>query len=259
MAGFVNMSDTRIAIKAWNANSPNEMGGFVAEQIKAARQVDILTGYFFFDGFESIQKELGENPNVTLRILVGMDAGVDTSGLIHEVYKHENSHAGDDDAIRKEYLEQLRQVLRKWPTEQLTKYQSDAWKQYAGMIEKGHLQIRKTRRPNHSKVYIFHKENGEITYTGGRSNFSYSGLCDRNEFNIQVDRERADDVVALFEELWKNAVPIAEFKKTSETPEQGKPPVGPEIVEPLTPVRFVLQANDREYCSIYWAVLFQHG
>lgn len=229
MEGFVNMSDTIIDIKAWNANTPNEMGGFVAKQIKRAKQVDILTGYFFFDGFESIQKELGENPNVTLRILVGMDAGVDTSGLIHEVYKHENSHAGDDDAIRKEYLEQLRQVLRKWPTEQLTKYQSDAWKQYAGMIEKGHLQIRKTRRPNHSKVYIFHSDpanpDEQISYIGGSSNFSYSGLCDRNEFNIHVNQECAKDVVRLFNELWDNAVPIAEFKKPSETPEHGKPPI----------------------------------
>ena len=215
----MNMSDTRIAIKAWNANTPNEMGGFVAKQIRTAKRVDILTGYFFFDGFESIQKELGENPNVTLRILVGMDAGVDTSGLIHEVYKHEKSHAGDDDAIREEYLEQLQQVLRKWPTEQLTKYQSDAWKQYAGMIEKGHLQIRKTRRPNHSKVYIFHKENGEITYTGGSSNFSYSGLCSRNEFNIHVTRAHAKEVAEIFDKLWETAVPIADFKTPSETSE----------------------------------------
>ena len=232
MEDFVNMPNTAINIIACDKNTPNQMGDFVAEQIKTAKQVDILTGYFFFDGFEAIQTALETNQECKLRILVGMDAGVDTSGLIHELYKHEEAHA-DDDAVRKEYLEQLRQVLRNWPTERLAKYQSDAWKRYATMIETGHLQIRKTRRLNHSKVYIFHKRNGEIAYTGGSSNFSYSGLCARNEFNIRVVRERADDVAKLFNELWDNAVPIAEFKKTSETPEQGKPPVGPEIVETL--------------------------
>ena len=99
------MQDTAIDIISWKNDTPNEMGDFVAKQIKTVKRVDILTGYFFFHGFKAIREALDQNPELELRILVGMDAGVDTRGLVHEVYNYEETCAPEN--FPQHYLEQL--------------------------------------------------------------------------------------------------------------------------------------------------------
>jgi len=210
---------------AWDEKSINQMGAFLSKKIKDCAKIDILTGYFFFDGFEGIQEALLENSKIKLRILVGMDAGIDTRGLVRMVYEKEAGDApGDDANARDDYLATLKDILRHPVPGQVTEEQIQLWNQYAKMIEGGRLEIRKTRQPNHAKIYIFHHWASHhlhdyITYTGGSSNFSHSGLFGRHEFNIHVSTEFAEKVSKLFEELWDDAVPIVNFvehRKTSE-------------------------------------------
>ncbi len=213
------MQNQYVNIIAWKANVANSMGEFVAEQIKTAKQIDILTGYFFFDGFQAINDALKENEEVTIRILVGMDAGTDTRGLLHEIYEYEKDNTPKE--ASELYIRQLKEVLSNWPPERITESQSAAWKQYAQMIHEGRLQIRSTCEPNHAKIYIFHDKHDNVSYTGGSSNFSYSGLQGRREFNVHVSTENADIVCKLFDESWKNAIPIteADLKEPSATSE----------------------------------------
>ena len=72
-----------------------------------------------------------------------------------------------------------------------------------------------------SKVYIFHNKDGKVSYTGGSSNFSYSGLLGRRELNVHVATENADEICELFEALWNDTIPIvgADMKKHSQTSE----------------------------------------
>lgn len=215
------MANRDVTILQWTKGCEyhNQMGSFLASQIRKCRQIDILTGYFFFDGFQAIQNALNENTEITIRILVGMNAGFDASGLIHEVYEHERNQLSDD--YSEEYVQKLKEVLQKWPPEKLTESQSKAWKHYAEMIHNGHLQIRKTREPNHSKLYIFHPKQGNVSYTSGSSNFSYSGLLGRQELNVHVATEYAGEICGLFDELWNDSIPIAEaeLKDQSQTSE----------------------------------------
>ena len=83
-----------VFLKKWHKHNDacNEMGDFLAGQVQKCTQIDILTGYFFFDGIKSIQEALEKNPDLTLRILVGMDAGIDTKGLASKIYEYENSN-----------------------------------------------------------------------------------------------------------------------------------------------------------------------
>lgn len=215
------MPDRDVKILYWSKGCEhhNQMGDFLADQIRNCSQIDILTGYFFFDGFQAIQDALEENSNISLRILVGMDAGIDTSGLIREIYEYEFSHLSKN--CSEQYVQQLKEVLKNWPSEKVTAPQSRAWKQYAEMIHSGRLQIRKTPKPNHAKVYIFHNKDGKVSYTGGSSNFSYSGLLGRRELNVHVATENADEICELFEALWNDTIPIvgADMKKHSQTSE----------------------------------------
>ena len=68
-----------------------------------------------------------------------------------------------------------------------------------------------TEQPIHAKVYIMRKNPELCDYYGsvitGSSNFSYSGLVNNLEFNVEL-KDSADVKFALerFEELWAKAV-----------------------------------------------------
>ena len=199
----------------------NDMGNFLAGQVQKCTQIDILTGYFFFDGIKSIQEALEKNPDLTLRILVGMDAGFDTKELVCKIYEFENNNHPHNASA--EYIKQLKYFLAKFPTEQITAEQAQLFTHFSQMLEKGKLQIRKTKIANHSKLYIFHKNSDELSYCGGSSNFTYSGLKERQEFNIYVTQELAGEVKEVFDELWNDALPIIDFSDKTKTTE-GVPP-----------------------------------
>ena len=202
----------------------NDMGNFLAGQVQKCTQIDILTGYFFFDGIKSIQEALEKNPDLTLRILVGMDAGFDTKGLACRVYEHERCYPPANIGVA--YIESLEQFFAKFPAEQITEEQAKLFDHFSTMVSRGKLQLRKTRVANHSKLYIFHDNDGPVSYCGGSSNFSYSGLTGRQEFNIHVeqDQERAQEVQTSFDVLWENATAVTDFTEHKNTSEL-KPPL----------------------------------
>ncbi|MDQ0290025.1 helicase-related protein [Oligosphaera ethanolica] len=216
-------------------NPQNEMGTLLGNEIPQCRQVDILTGYFFFDGIQNIQEALEQNKEIKLRILVGMDAGLDVKSLAYMIYEQEHRNLSSL-PYGETYRKKLEEVLKHWSQEQITESQEKLLRNYSEMIEDGRLEIRKTVLPNHSKLYIFHHNDNTCSYTGGSSNFSYSGLLGRQEFNIQVMTENADEICGLFDELWTVAQPISHFTehgKTSENPPPDSPIV--EILKEKTP------------------------
>ena len=72
-----------------------------------------------------------------------------------------------------------------------SKEKQEAFRVYLSKIDDGSLEIRKTKEPNHAKMYLFeHKEEqshgGQLpgTLITGSSNLSRSGLKDRLEINV---------------------------------------------------------------------------
>ena len=224
-----------VFLRKWKKHDStgNEMGDFLAGQMQKCTQIDILTGYFFFDGIKSIQEALEKNPELKLRILVGMDAGIDTRELVCKIYEFENDNPPHN--ASELYIKQLKQFLAKFPPEQFTESQAKLFNHFSVMIEKGKLQIRKTRIANHSKLYIFHENNGEVSYCGGSSNFTYSGLKGRQEFNIHVTQELAGEVKEIFDELWDNALPIIDFSDMARTTECVPPEEIEKVLRKETP------------------------
>lgn len=79
----------------------------------------------------------------------------------------------------------------------------------------GTLEIRKTLRPNHSKLYLFENKDeylqgGEFlgTLITGSSNLSRSGLRDQHEINVIFRDEHFKEGFELFNRLWEEAVLI---------------------------------------------------
>ena len=178
-----------------------------------------LVGYFYFSGFAELHEQL---KNKNLRVLVGLDIERDMINRIREVDYHSVMNFTRAE-IKQSYFASLVDLFNE------TDYfdssdQEEAFKIFYEKIKDGSLQIRKTKEPNHAKMYLF--ENGEEfsecgTYPGalitGSSNLSLSGLRGRWELNA-ILRGKSDfqEGKWIFEELWQDAVVIADKDNITE-------------------------------------------
>src|SRR5665647_2524490 len=172
-----------------------------------------LVGYFYFSGFAEIYRKITDKP---LRVLVGLDIERDMINRIREVDYHTylNKSRGQ---IKDGYFSSLVELFNESDYFDSTE-KEEAFKVFYEKIKDGSLQIRKTKEPNHAKMYLF--ENDEEFYESGSypgslitgsSNLSVSGLKGRLELNA-ILRGKGDyeEGKAIFEQLWENAIVIAD-------------------------------------------------
>ncbi len=178
--------------------------------IKGCRYFDCLVGYFYLSGFHLFYKALENTERI--RILTGI-------GISEDVYNYIK--------FAEEHL-QGRSPLSHWETKQkiseiiemeLADSEDDlsieeGIEKFIEWIKTGKLQIRAyPSRKLHAKLYIFtfgdeYCDRGRVIT--GSSNFTYSGLVDNLEFNVEL-KNRSDYEFAKqkFEELWKDAVDVS--------------------------------------------------
>lgn len=179
-------------------------------------KLDFLVGYFFFSGFYSIYKYI---KNQKIRILVGMDVELDLNNCIRE-FALENDiskKVASISVIRKKYFENLKNAINKsdcFDNEDFYK----SYKLFLSKLEDGTLEVRKTRDPNHAKMYLFYipASNGSSGQDDskviiGSSNLSYQGMLGRNEINVYLqDANDFIDAQKIFERLWEDALVLVD-------------------------------------------------
>jgi len=84
-------------------------------------------------------------------------------------------------------------------------------------ITAGRIIIRKTRKPNHSKLYLFKLKEEQIArknlFITGSSNLTKAGMTDQDEFNVEISDYGFDEAEQYFDTLWNNAISITEDDK----------------------------------------------
>lgn len=178
-----------------------------------------LVGYFYFSGFVELYEQLKDK---NIRVLVGLDIERDMINRIREVDYHSTLNLTRAE-VKQNYYSSLVELFNE--TDYFdSQQQEEAFKIFYEKIKAGTLQIRKTKEPNHAKMYLF--ENREEfaecgTYPGalitGSSNLSLSGLKGRLELNA-ILRARTDFLEGkrIFDELWDNAIIIADKNNITE-------------------------------------------
>lgn len=205
-----------------NTNGEKSLSERIQGLTKSSSKLDFLVGYFFFSGFCEIYKEIADKP---LRILVGMDAEVDLNNCIYE-YTTELGNKKNTDSkltIRNKYFESLKKAINKADNLD-TKEMEDSYRLFVEKLDNGTLEVKKTKDPNHAKMYLFYIP-PEKTTSGedeskliiGSSNFSLQGLKARNEVNVFL-QEEADftDAKKIFETLWNEAIPLVNVDNKDE-------------------------------------------
>ncbi|NMB50618.1 MAG: DEAD/DEAH box helicase family protein, partial [Bacteroidales bacterium] len=95
-------------------------------------------------------------------------------------------------------------------------------------IKDDKIVLRKTRDPNHAKLYIFKLEEGQIgrdkLFITGSSNLTSAGLTSQAEFNVEISDYGFDEAESYFDALWNDGIKITENdevkKKVIKTLEQ---------------------------------------
>lgn len=215
-----------MASKFLTNTSPETMlSDRVQELTKKSTKFDFLVGYFFFSGFCEVYKDLKDKP---LRILVGMDAEVDLNNCIVEYTTNLGNKNSQEkkSLIRKKYFENLNNIINKADILDSAEFEN-SYHVFLEKLENGTLEVRKTKDPNHAKMYLFYLPSG-VTVSGqdegklivGSSNFSIQGFKARNEINVYLqDDNDFEDGKKIFETLWNDSIPLVsaenkeDFKK----------------------------------------------
>jgi len=179
------------------------------ELISKSEYLKFLVGFFYFSGIRELYRGLKDNPDVQIKILVGLNIDKQNYGLVE--YGEPDNDMSDEERAYK-FIESAKRSLN---TEFFDK--QDFYEQvrfFLKLIREDKLQIRKTYNPNHAKLYIFQLQSGQVgrsnLFITGSSNLTNSGLTTQEEFNVEISDYGFDDAEKYFDTLWEDAIKITE-------------------------------------------------
>jgi len=214
---FITNSDTK------------ELKRRLNQLIKSSKELKFLVGFFYFSGIRELYESLKANPAATLNVLVGLNVDHSNFGLI----EYANKENLTNDEISHEFFESLKRSLN---TEDFdTQEFYEQVKFFVKMIKEDKLIIRKTIKPNHSKLYIFKLDESQVKsklFITGSSNLTKAGLSTQNEFNVEIGDYGSDEAEAYFDALWEDS-----STKITELPEVKTKLI--KVIEEKTLVRYV--------------------
>jgi superfamily II DNA/RNA helicase/HKD family nuclease len=184
--------------------------------------VDIAVGFFFFSGFEALANELKDKK---VRILVGLELDPDLIPQIAQLSKE-----GDVDltkwqprmstashtALQENYINALIGFINDSDIFD-HKASNQAFDIFIEKIENGSLEIRKTLKDFHGKMYLLHNK-AEFSQGGdfpgtvfmGSNNFTYRGLIGQGELNFSTREEHDfEEYQSKFNALWSDSESIS--------------------------------------------------
>jgi len=181
--------------------------------IEASKELKFLVGFFYFSGwnelYEALRRATESNPDLRLKILVGMS--VDRhAGRLLEVAK---GLPGTGEEALQALMRELAQALSD-PSLDLPEFPEQA-RFFLQLLKEGRLEVRKTREPNHAKLYLFKVDTHQQKLLGspgkfitGSSNLTHAGLRGQHEFNVEIGDYGFEEAEAYFDKLWQTAVSL---------------------------------------------------
>jgi ERCC4-related helicase/HKD family nuclease len=184
----------------------------LVELISKSEELKFLVGFFYFSGIRELYTSLTLNPNVILKVLVGLNVDKFNYQLIEYADSEDQSGRLSNEEIYNKFFDSLKKSINteKFDTQEFYKQV----KFFIELIKKDRLIIRKTIKPNHAKLYIFKLQSEQVgrntLFITGSSNFTGSGLTTQEEFNVEISDYGFNDAEEYFDNLWEDAVKITE-------------------------------------------------
>jgi len=183
----------------------------LSELICFSKELKFLVGFFYFSGIRELYEAIKNNPDIKINVLVGLNVDKTNYGLI------EYGRAGKMDGNKLQSLFKD-SIIKSINTDEFDN--PDFYEQakfFIQAIMDDRLVIKKTREPDHSKLYFFkikdeHQALKKCCFITGSSNLTRAGLSQQNEFNVEISDFGTDEAEKYFDELWKpeNSVKITQ-------------------------------------------------
>lgn len=168
-------------------------------------------------GIGALHEGLTQNKAFKLKILVGLEAE-EHAGKIAE-FAGEQGPETTDEERRKNFLQSLRSVMRGKEIDTERYYERVTL--FIELVKSGQIELRKTRDPNHAKLYHFSLNESwaralgkEYCWIMGSSNMTRPGLLEQNELNVQLLDVGGEEAKMFFDVLWETAVPLTDDPAT---------------------------------------------
>ena len=188
--------------------SDKELKDRLIELIDVSEEMKFLVGFFYFSGIQELYHGLKQNPNFILKILVGMN--IDNSN--YRLLEYSDNDNGESDADKTDkYLNDISKSLNGEEFDTQSFYEQVSY--FVKLIKEDRLLIRKTREPNHAKIYFFHDYDNPMKdklFITGSSNLTRPALTTQAEFNVEISDYGAEETEAYFDALWEDAIKISE-------------------------------------------------
>jgi phosphatidylserine/phosphatidylglycerophosphate/cardiolipin synthase-like enzyme len=179
--------------------------------IKDTAFFDCLVGYFYASGFHALYRSLEKTEKI--RILIGISINRQVYDLLEKANRPKQQAIEFSHAETKEEVENL--VEQELADSEDNKDVEEGVNKFIEWVRDKKLEIRAYPSQNiHAKLYImtFYQGDRDIgRVITGSSNFTYSGLIDNLEFNVEL-KNRSDYEFSRqkFDELWNDAVDVSE-------------------------------------------------
>lgn len=200
-----------------NLNEEQSLLTRLEHLIAESEEMRVLVGFFYFWGIAALHSGLIRNKEFRLKILVGLEAEEHAGKIVEYAGKH--TEETTDEERRKDFLESLRSVMRGKEIDTQKYYERVSL--FIDLVKTGQIEIRKTREPNHAKLYHFSLKphfaktlGKEYCWITGSSNMTRPGLLEQNELNVQLLDFGGGDSKKFFDTLWESAVPLTDDPAT---------------------------------------------
>ena len=178
-----------------------------------AEELKFLVGFFYFSGIHELYQGLVENEHVILKILVGLNTDKIDNQLVEYALNEPNATANQ---ITERLFQNIKVTLNGEDFDTQDFYERIGL--FIRMIRENRLLIRKTRQPNHAKLYIsIDIDNVQCprTFITGSSNLTRAGLSGQAEFNVEISDWGAPDIAEqFFNKLWDDSIEITEHDES---------------------------------------------
>ena len=181
----------------------------ISELIEKSIELKFLVGYFYFSGIKELYealKKLDDSKQLKpefLKILVGMEVDEGINGLYE--YARDTKKYNQNE-VKEAFLRSLIKVFTSKDLDRKEIYEQSGF--FIKLLKEGKLVIRKTKRPNHSKLYLFklHEIAAPRLFITGSSNLTKAGLESQDEFNVEIKDYGFEYAEKYFDKFWQESV-----------------------------------------------------
>ncbi|MBI2851428.1 MAG: DEAD/DEAH box helicase family protein [Chloroflexi bacterium] len=203
------MSDSRSQNTFINNAGSKILKDRISKLIGFSKELKFLVGFFYFSGIRELYEAIKHNPDVVTKVLVGLSVDKQGYGLV------EYGAVGKIDGNKHQQLFKESIVKSVNSDEFDTEEFYEQAKFFVQAILDNRLIIKKTREPNHAKLYLFnmkddHADLKPCCFITGSSNLTRAGLGQQNEFNVEISDYGTQEAEDYFDDLWTKAVKITE-------------------------------------------------